>query len=154
MKYYAKLTPEQLEELRYRKVWQTMIARCHDEKYTNHYRYGGRGIIVCDRWRYSFEAFKSDMGPRPSPEYSIDRIDNSGPYSPENCRWATRKEQALNRRTNRVLDFNGRQLTLKEWSSKTGISLVVISMRLNRLAWSIERALTTPVKLTRPKRGN
>src|SRR5215470_3660284 len=71
-------------------IWYGMIARCHDRRSSSFSRYGGRGIRVCDRWRHDFMAFLSDMGPRPSPAYSLDRVDNDGDYTPDNCRWATR----------------------------------------------------------------
>lgn len=76
-----------------------MIQRCHNERDPSYHWYGGRGILVCQDWRQSFEAFYRDMGPRPDPSLSIDRIDNDGNYGPGNCRWATKSQQNLNRRT-------------------------------------------------------
>jgi hypothetical protein len=78
-------------------AWYSMVSRCCDRRHPYFDRYGGRGIRVCERWRDDFMAFLSDMGPRPSSAYSLDRVDNDGDYSPENCRWATRHQQQHNK---------------------------------------------------------
>lgn len=127
------------------KIWAGMIKRCEDRKSNRYYRYGGRGIAVCKRWRESFEGFLKDMGERPSLNHSIDRINNDGDYEPSNCRWANTKIQANNRSDNRFLTSNGKTQSVYEWSKETGINQARICDRLSK-GWSIERALTTPVK--------
>ncbi len=124
--------------------WQQMNSRCFNPRNRCFPRYGGRGVTVCDRWRHDFAAFLADMGPRPSPKHSIDRIDNSGPYSPENCRWATLTEQNRNKRTNRLLTFHGETLPLSAWAERLGMPENTIRNRLRR-GWSDERTLTEPV---------
>lgn len=127
------------------KSWRSMIARCEVQGNASYERYGGRGIKVCERWRNSFEAFLEDMGERPSKDYQIEREDNDGDYEPSNCRWATRKEQARNRRNNRRLTHEGETLTVAEWAERTGMTKGQLMNRVN-LGWTDERILTEPVQ--------
>lgn len=127
-------------------VWCTIKARCynaHAEKYPD---YGARGIKVSDKWRASFASFYRDMGPRPGPDYSIERKDNNGNYEKDNCKWATRLEQGANKRNNRILEFRGESLHLAEWARRLNVSDDLIRDRLGR-GWSVERALTAPVQV-------
>lgn len=122
-------------------VFTGMLTRCYNAADKGYSRYGGRGIVVCDRWRDGgFRVFIADMGPRPTPEHSIERKDNNGPYSPGNCVWATAKEQGRNRRTNKRLTHNGETHTLSEWAEKLGINYRTLKARV-RDGWSVERAL-------------
>jgi hypothetical protein len=127
-------------------IWKHMLRRCYVVTDRQDYpRWGARGITVCDEWRSSFKQFLADMGPRPSPEHQIDRIDNDGPYCPENCRWATPTEQARNRRNTRLYTHNGETKTLKEWSDQFNIKRSTLAQRVYGMKWDFERALTTPV---------
>lgn len=126
-------------------TWNEMRSRCRSPKHRAYSMYGGRGIFVCDRWNDSFKSFLDDMGRRPSPKHSLDRIDNDGPYSPENCRWATQKLQCSNRRNTRRYTLNGESLSLHEWSDRTGLPYTTLDHRY-RNGWPAELALTQPLR--------
>jgi hypothetical protein len=121
-------------------IWLGMLDRCYNVNGDAYDHYGGRGIVVCDRWRSSFIDFLQDMGPRPKGR-SLDRIDNDGPYSPDNCRWATPQQQAENRRMTRWLEWNGERHTISEWARRLGICRTAINQRLKR-GWTLQRALS------------
>lgn len=129
------------------RVWRSMISRCTNPNVPAYDRYGGRGIAVCDRW-HDFANFYADMGDPPSPQHTLERIDNDGDYSPDNCRWATRTHQARNRASNHRITFRGKTRTLAGWAEETGINRSTILDRLHR-GWSVERALTTPPRKMR-----
>lgn len=114
-----------------------MRSRCQDQGSDWFASYGGRGIWVCERWDRSFLAFLSDMGARPSPLHTLERIDNDGPYSPENCRWATRAEQARNRRST-ALSHELAQ-NIRRWN-EDGENLADIAVRLGLAYMTIWRA--------------
>lgn len=126
-------------------TWIAIKARCERPTVVGYSNYGGRGIAVCDRWRDSFPNFLADMGPRPSPKHSIDRIDVNGPYEPANCRWATQSEQCNNKRHNQRRTHNGQTMTLSQWSVKTGIHRATLEGRLRR-GWSVQAALEKPAR--------
>lgn len=123
------------------KIWNGVIQRCTNTRNNAFGRYGGRGILVCPRWR-KFENFLADMGDPPTPQHSIDRIDNDGNYEPGNCRWATEFEQKRNTRRNRFFTYKGETLCLKDWSRRIGIDDMSLLWRIEH--WPLERALGTP----------
>lgn len=133
-------------------VWADMRRRCLNTTRKDYARYGGRGITICDRWIDSFANFLADMGPRPSPEHSIERRDNESGYGPENCFWGTRVEQARNKRDTSYLTLNGVTRCLAEWVEVTGIPHNTILMRINKYGWTVEKALTTPIRSWAPGR--
>jgi hypothetical protein len=134
--------------------WLAMKSRCSNPRVTQYEDYGGRGITVCDRWNESFDAFLEDMGDKPTPRHQIDRIDVEGNYEPSNCRWVTSQTNNNNKRSNRLLTFDGRTQSVAEWGRELGIRGATIGIRINDLGWSVERALTTPaVKRERNTRG-
>lgn len=127
-------------------IWHNMKDRCYRENHRFYKDYGGRGIIVCDEWKNDFTSFYEwSIKSGYKNGLTLDRIDNDSIYSPDNCRWETRTIQANNRRTNHLIEFNGEQKSLTEWSKEYSINYQTIQTRLLR-GWSIEKALTTPSK--------
>lgn len=119
----------------------SMHSRCYNTESRSYHRYGGRGIYVCERW-HDFENYYADLGDIPR-GLSVDRIDNDGPYDPNNCRIATATEQARNKSNNHMVSLDGESKTVSEWSEITGLPRTAIRNRLQR-GWSPEEALTTP----------
>lgn len=128
------------------RTWLRMKQRCYDKNATQYEYWGGRGIKVCGQWKHSFPQFFKDMGKKPGLRHSLERRDNSDDYHPGNCYWATPKQQSRNTRRNRLLTYNGLTLTLVEWSEKMSIGRTTITQRIDACGWSVEKALSTPVR--------
>ena len=133
------------------KIWCGMKTRCFNRASNSYHLYGGRGITICDRWLHSFEAFYADMGPRPSSAYAIERIDNDGPYSPDNCKWLLKAQQAANRRMNVILTHDGLSLTVAEWSRRLGVSYRQLIHRYYR-GWPVDQILNVTLSLKQARR--
>lgn len=131
-------------KMRIYKIFAAMKQRCYNEKCAAYRWYGGREITVCDKWLNSFEAFfRWAMQNGYKDNLTIDRIDVNGDYSPENCRWATRKEQANNTRANHIITYRGKTMTLMAWARHLNVEYGMLRSRL-KYGWSIERTLTEP----------
>ena len=129
--------------------WEGMKRRCFNPNYKQYSDYGGRGITVCDRWKNSFENFFADMGLKPSPDHSLDRIDNDGDYQKDNCKWSTKAEQSNNQRSNKpLITIKNETQTISHWAKKMSISEQVIHTRL-KLGWSEFDAVMTPLETVR-----
>lgn len=136
-----------MTSLRYR--WVEMKNRCHRPERKDWHRYGGRGIIVCERWRSSLADFAKDVGEPPFPGAQLDRIDNDGNYTPGNVRWATSREQARNVKTNVWVEVDGVRLIWKDWAKRLGVSHQALSYRAKIMRCreqAIRSIATTPLK--------
>lgn len=143
---WARITKRMLPEYG---QWAAMLNRCFNPNCKKYIRYGGRGISVCSRWRYGFtglsgfDNFIKDMGRRPSKIHSIERVNNDGDYCPGNCVWATNKQQANNRSSNRKITYNGDTLSMMAMAEKYGVSYYVLRNRISR-GWPAKEAITYP----------
>lgn len=124
-------------------AWKNIKERCYNPNSSNFKYYGGRGVFVCDKWKANFKEFQRwSFENGYTKGLSIDRIDNEKGYSPDNCRWVSKKEQANNKRNNHFLTYKGKTQTIAQWSEETGISSQLISKRINKFGWDVERTLT------------
>lgn len=136
-------------------VWKDIKKRCYNPKTRSYANYGAKGITVCEEWKNDFVAFHDwayANGYDENAEYgtcTIDRIDVNGNYCPENCRWVTLKAQANNRRNNVFITYNGKTDTMSNWAHELGISYNCIFKRIHDLHWSVEKAFTTPQRITK-----
>lgn len=128
-------------------VWRGMHRRCKDTRAVNFDRYGGRGITVCSEWE-NYDVFVEwAMANNWKPGLQIDRIDNSGPYEPANCRFVSPKENSNNRRSTKFYTFNGKTQSLKAWAEEYGINYGTLRTRILEFKWGFEEALTVPAKV-------
>lgn len=139
-----KSTTHGLSKTRIYRIWHMMLHRCHNKDDGRYNSYGGRGIKVCDDWNDFTNFYNWSLANGYESHLTIDRIDNDGDYCPENCRWATQKEQQNNRSNNHNIEYNGKKLTCQQWAERTGIKESTIRFRLSK-GWSAEQALCTPV---------
>ncbi len=128
-------------------VWKGIRKRCLNKNTQNYHRYGGRGIKVCKRWD-RFDLFLLDMGARPTPEHTIERIKNNLGYNPKNCKWLHKSQQHFNTRQNFWITFNGQRKTLGQWSRALNIKAPTLCLRLQK--WTIEKALTQRLRQHKP----
>ena len=133
------------ERKRINRIWNNMKDRCYEENCISYVNYGAKGIKICEEWLVFENFYKWSLENGYAETLSIDRIDGTKDYCPENCRWATQYEQSNNRCNNHLLTYNGQTLTIRQWSDVTGIEWYTINNRIKR-GWSVERALTEQPK--------
>lgn len=125
-------------------TWKHMKDRIYNVNCADYNNYGGRGITLCKEWDHDFMAFYNwSIAHGYKDDLTIDRIDNNGPYSPENCRWVNRTVQNNNRRSCRIYSYNGKTMTLQQWANQMGVSRSCLDCRLKR-GWSVEKTFSTP----------
>jgi hypothetical protein len=127
-------------------IWRAMMKRCYKTWHHAYPKYGGRGIIVDALW-HDVARFAADMGTPPTSDHTLDRTDNNGPYTKDNCRWATWKEQENNRGNNIRIEYNGKTQSLDDWSKELDLDYKLLWSRIYRQRWSVERSFTTSVDL-------
>ena len=127
--------------------YTSMLSRCYNSNRENFIRYGGRGIKVCSRWRgpQGFSNFVADMG-LPNKGETLDRTDNDGDYTPKNCRWVSAKDNSRNRSNNNSIEYKGEVKSISEWAEYYKIPYGTLTKRIMTYLWSVEKALTTPVR--------
>jgi hypothetical protein len=128
-------------------TWANIIERCYNPDAQSYYWYGARGIQMCERWQQSVAAFIEDMGTPPTLEHSVDRINCNGNYEPSNCRWATQEEQNNNTRRSRLITWNGKTQSIRDWAEEYNIGPRRLSERLRR-GWDMKKSLETPGGMT------
>lgn len=141
IKHGHTLNRKQSSEYR---TWIAMKQRCLNPKHKNYPEYGERGVFVCDRWKDSFEDFLKDMGYRPK-GMTLERTDNNGNYEPSNCTWVTMKKQSNNRRSNKLIEFQGKIMNMKQWSETLNISYDTLKYRLSH-GWPTRKAFCQPIR--------
>lgn len=134
---YADVTKRAIHQ-----AWRNMIWRCYRKEHSSYQYYGGRDIKVCEEWQTFKPFYEWALSNGYQKNLTLDRIDVNGNYEPSNCRWVTLKEQANNRRTNRLITYNGETKTASEWAMLLGISHQALDYRLNSKYWTLEEALT------------
>lgn len=139
--------PKEATDSKLYKIWNSMKCRCYTVSSGAYFKYGAKGIRMCDEWKNDFMAFYNwALANGYSDELTIDRIDYRGNYEPSNCRWASIRTQANNKSNVRKYEYNGELHTMTEWSEIMNINYGALWERLNVLGWSVEKALTTPVR--------
>ena len=129
-------------------VWLEMKRRCLNKNNHKYSSYGGRGISICSEWVSSFISFYNwSVNNGWQQGLQIDRINNNGNYEPSNCRWATQKEQARNKRSNIVIEYNNQSLPLCDWCEKLGLYYKTINKRISRMGWTAKEAFETPIQV-------